>query len=144
VPPGARRSVTWLVGAAVAGLVLGAYPQLRANPPADEWAFWPLLRLIDARLEELGHKPAVVLFRFDAENGNPHIEPVYNTDVAWPDDAQVIRAHDLGAERNQKLFEYYARQKEDRAVYLFDVSPAKVQDPPQYLGTVRELAKQGG
>jgi hypothetical protein len=144
VPPAvARRSVTWLLGAAVVGLVAAGYPQLRTDPPTDEWAFAPILRLIDGRLAELGRKPAIVLFRFDVENGNPHIEPVYNTDVAWPDDAAVIRAHDLGKERNRQLFEYYARQTEDRAVYLFDLSAAKLQSPPEYLGTVRELAKRG-
>jgi hypothetical protein len=144
MPARARRRATWLLGAAVAGLVVGAYPQLRTNPPSDEWAFAPILRLIDGRLAHLGQTPAVVLFRFDAEHGNPHIEPVYNTDVAWPDDATVIRAHDLGPERNQKLFDYYARQKQDRAVYLFDTAAAKLQTPPQYLGTVRDLAKRGG
>jgi hypothetical protein len=143
-PAGARRGATWLLGAAVVGLVLGAYPQLRTNPPADEWAFAPILRLVDGRLAQLGQGPAVVLFRFDAEHGNPHIEPVYNTDVAWPDDAQVVRAHDLGPERNRRLFEYYARQKEDRAVYLFDMAATKLQNPPEYLGTARELAKRGG
>jgi 4-amino-4-deoxy-L-arabinose transferase-like glycosyltransferase len=144
VPPAvARRSVTGLLGAAVVGLVAAGYPQLRTDPPTDEWAFAPILRLIDGRLAELGRKPAIVLFRFDVENGNPHIEPVYNTDVAWPDHAAVIRAHDLGKERNRQLFEYYARQTEDRAVYLFDLSAAKLQSPPEYLGTVRELAKRG-
>jgi hypothetical protein len=41
--------------------------------------------------------------------------------VAWPDDATVIRAHDLGA-RNQELIDYYARVSPGRWVYLYDKS----------------------
>jgi hypothetical protein len=136
------KGVQLMVSFAIAALVLTAYPQFQPHPPPDEWAFAPILRLVDDRLANLGRKPAIVLFRFDAENGNPHIEPVYNTDVAWPDDAPVIRAHDLGLDRNRQLFDYYARQKADRAVYLFDLSPATLLQPPQYLGTARELAAQ--
>jgi hypothetical protein len=84
----------------------------------------------------------VVLFRFDVENGNPHIEPVYNAGVAWPDDAPVIRAHDLGPARNQQLYEYYARHQPQRAVYLFDLSAATIQEPPVYLGTAAQLASR--
>jgi hypothetical protein len=115
---------------------------LQGNKTPDDWAFAPILRLIDERLSDLGRKPAVVLFRFDVENGNPHIEPVYNADVAWPDDAPVIRAHDLGPARNRELFEYYARRQPQRAIYLFDLSSATIQEPPVYLGTAAELASR--
>ena len=59
---------------------------------ADEIFEAPPLVTIEQRLDALPHKPAVVLFHFDPAKNNPHEEPVYNTDVAWPDDAQVIRA----------------------------------------------------
>ena len=52
-------------------------------------------------------------------------EPVYNTDVAWPDDATVIRAHDLG-ERNRELIGYYARVSPGRWVYLYDKSTGEL------------------
>ena len=51
---------------------------------------------------------------------NPHQEPVYNTDVAWPDDAPIIRVQDLGPERNRELAEYYARTQPERSFYRFD------------------------
>src|SRR5207237_9067046 len=65
--------------------------------------------------------PAVVLFRFDSKTDSPHEEPVYNTDVAWPDDAPVIRAHDLGAP-NVEIYRYYL----DRDFYLYQVSSNKL------------------
>src|SRR6185295_8819865 len=51
---------------------------------------------------EIVQKPAVVLFRYDPTS-ELHTEPVYNTDVAWPDDAPIVRAHDLGS-RNGRIF----------------------------------------
>ena len=64
--------------------------------------------------------PAVVLFR-RGQADNFFEEPVYNTDVAWPDDAPIIRAHDLGV-RNGEIIRYYAARQPDRVFYLFDVS----------------------
>ncbi|HEY7119221.1 MAG TPA: hypothetical protein VH475_21710, partial [Tepidisphaeraceae bacterium] len=144
-----RPAARALAALAIAALALAAYPQFRPGAPADEWDVAPIFRLIDARLADLSSKPAVVLFRFDPIHGNPHVEPVYNTDVAWPDDAPVIRAHDLGPERNRELFRYYARQSRergtpDRAVYLYDLSPDALQEPPRYLGKASELARIGG
>lgn len=68
--------------------------------------------------EALVEKPAVILFRYPP-GANVIEEPVYNTDVAWPDDAPVIRAHDLGA-RNAEIFTYYAERQPDRMFYRFD------------------------
>ena len=135
----AKTITRWLTTLGLAALVLASYPQFQSSPPNEGWAFGPILRLIDDHLANLGRKPAVVLFHFDPDRGNPHIEPVYNTDVAWPDDAPVIRAHDLGPAQNRKLFVYYARQKPDRAIYLFNLATPK--EPPQYLGTAQELAR---
>jgi hypothetical protein len=44
---------------------------------------------------------------------------VYNVDVAWPDDALIIRAHDLGA-RDVEIIEYYGRAQPQRNVYVVD------------------------
>ena len=74
----------------------------------------------------LPHTPAVVLFRYAPGKDNPHIEPVYNTDVAWPDDAPVIRAHDLGPRRNIEIFRYYP----ERAFYSCDPRFSE----PRFLG----------
>jgi hypothetical protein len=60
--------------------------------------------------------PAVVLFRAPPQF---FAEAVYNTDVAWPDDARIVRAHDLGA-RDIEIVEYYAGRSPDRDFYLVD------------------------
>ena len=57
-----------------------------------------------------------------------------NTDVAWPDDAPIIRAHDLG-EENVRLYRYYAQRQPEREIYLFDRNGSQL----QYLGTAIEL-----
>jgi len=77
---------------------------------------------------------AIVLFRWDP-SANYQAEPVYNADVAWPDDARVIRAHDLG-DRNIELYRYYASRAPDRTVYLLD----RKDNSLHLLGNLRELA----
>ena len=64
-------------------------------------------------------------------------EPVYNVDVAWPDRASMIRAHDLGPERDGELFRYYAAVSPNRLVYRFDRRTGQVQE----LGRVGDLGK---
>jgi hypothetical protein len=102
----------------------------------DQWIDAPLLRDVDRKLAKLEHTPAVVLFRYDPER-MIHEEPVYNVETAWPDDAAVIRAHDLGAERNVELFAYYAARSPGRAVYRYDEKTREL----SYLGTVVEMAR---
>lgn len=134
-----------IIGAfSICAITLTAYPQFRFDAPGDEWDFAPIMRLIDIRLDELERKPAVVLLR--VERFTPHLEPVYNVGAAWPDDAKIVRAHDLG-ERNRELFGYYADRaaqgkEAERAVYLYTVNPEMLQTSPTYLGTVSELARQ--
>jgi hypothetical protein len=79
---------------------------------------------IDESLSMAVDAPAVVLFR-RAPNENFFEEPVYNTDVAWPDDAPIIRAHDLGP-RNGEIIRYYAQHQPERTFYLFDVAGRSV------------------
>jgi hypothetical protein len=54
----------------------------------------------------------------------------------WPDDARIIRAHDLGPERNRELFRYYAQRQPQRTVYRFDRMTATL----TRLGNVVDLA----
>ncbi len=67
---------------------------------------------------------------------NTHDEPVYNAGVAWPDDAPVIVAHDLGP-RNIELLAYYERTNPGRNYYLFDRATLQLQGP----GTASDLAR---
>ena len=64
-------------------------------------------------------RPALVFFRFD-KSENPWEEPVYNWDVVNPDDAPIIRAHDLGPARDIELLRYYKTRKPQLHVYTFD------------------------
>jgi hypothetical protein len=72
---------------------------------------------INAQLDEIP-SPAVVLFRF-TPGCNPETEPVYNIHTAWPDDARIIRAHDLGP-RDAEIIAYYAARQPARLFYLYD------------------------
>jgi hypothetical protein len=80
--------------------------------------------------------PAVVLFQY-APGCDAHDEPVYNTDVLWPDDAPIVRAHDLGP-RNRELFDYFAARQPDRNVYRYDRFTGRL----TLLGTAGELANE--
>jgi hypothetical protein len=98
-----------------------------------------LLQSANDRQAELTAKgqPAVILFH-RTPNIIADFEPVYNTATAWPEDATVIRAHDLG-NQNWEIFQYYATHGPDRAFYWFDENnPGK---PLVYLGMASELAK---
>jgi 4-amino-4-deoxy-L-arabinose transferase-like glycosyltransferase len=99
----------------------------------DETFHSPLLRFArDAELRV--EKPAVILFRY-GPGANLIEEPVYNTGVAYPDEAAVIRAHDLGP-RNVEIFDYYAARDPRRMFYLFD-RPSATLTP---LGTAGDLS----
>jgi hypothetical protein len=92
----------------------GLNPGVRDSAPST-----PLLVRVEQSLKSI-REPAVVLFRF-APGSSVDEEPVYNTTAAWPDDAQIIRAHDLGA-RDGELLRYYAAREPRRVFYLFDRS----------------------
>lgn len=109
----------------------------------DETFPSPYLRYVHLVLSDPDtvEQPAVVLFTYHP--GDDYFqEPVYNTDVAWPDDAPVIRAHDLGPNRNREIFAYYAKTQPDRTFYLFDWAARYSKEGPlKRLGTARELAR---
>ena len=126
------RAVGGVACLAVAALCLTSFHEL--NPGVHDADFAsPTLVQIDAVMGEI-KEPAIVLFRF-ADGCSPSEEPVYNIDVAWPDDALVIRAHDLGP-RNIELFDYYAKIAPGRVVYRLDRGNGRF----DRLGTVGELA----
>lgn len=83
--------------------------------------------------------PAILLFTPPRSGMDVHLEHVYNDDVAWPDDAPIIRAHDRG-EENIRLYQYYAEHQPDRTVWRFDRTTGAL----TRLGNVRELASGGG
>ena len=63
---------------------------------------------------------------------------MYNTDVASPDDAPLIRAHDLGP-RNIELFRYYATRAPDRMIYRFSRKTGQLDT----LGRAADLYSKG-
>jgi hypothetical protein len=125
---------TWL-GLMVMGVAVAALPQFDST--ADDRMFdAPLLARVNEVLTSLPHRPAVVLFRYNPRR-DVHEEPVYNADVAWPDDAPVIRAHDRGDHENVAIFRYYADHQPQRAFYRFDEASGSI----TYLGIAHELAR---
>lgn len=111
-----------------------------ATRVSDETFVSPVLRYVNEILpyRDDVKQPAVVLFTYHA-GGNFFEEPVYNTDVVWPDDAPIIRAHDLGP-RNHEIFAYYAKTQPQRTFYRFDAANVKQgKDPLTRLGTAEEL-----
>jgi hypothetical protein len=134
--PARRMIVTPFVAGAVMALAVVNLPEVTGGRPDYLWQEGDSteVRRLNEVLAGLPRKPAVVLFADDPRPGG-HSPPLYNADVAWPDDAVVIRAHDLGR-RNKELFDYYATTQPDRAVYRYDPAAEKA----EYLGTARELA----
>jgi hypothetical protein len=135
------RVRSWLITALTTIIVmlsLHAFPQFN-RLVADDTLVFPILRF-DHRLPSMVETPALVLYRYSAGDA-ADAEPVYNVDVAWPDDARIIRAQDRSPEMNQRLLRYYAQRQPERRVYRVD--RGRVTDPayrPEYLGRVIELA----
>jgi hypothetical protein len=135
--PRAASPIRLVLTTTLAASALLALPELN-RARRDQWFDAPLLRQIDRDLATIS-RPALVLFTYDPDR-LVHEEPVYNTQSAHPDDAPIIRAHDLGPEQNARLLAYYAAKSPDRAVYRYDEAKAATGDALQYLGTARELA----
>ena len=79
---------------------------------------------------------SILMVRWGAQSV-PEWEVVYNIHDSWPDDARVIRAQDLGADRNIELYRYYAQRQPDRVVYLYDRGAGTF----SRIGPVTELLK---
>jgi hypothetical protein len=126
------RSVLCLtvLSAAVVSMIQGMIP------PGDDPLLYGTLDYVYNRLPAQLHGPAVVIVRFRPYN-NPHQEVVFNTDTAWPDDAAIIKAQDLGPARDAEIIRYYAHVQPGRRMYLLDRGLAELS--PVYLGTAAEL-----
>ena len=108
---------------AMAAMAIGSLPEFHGTD--DPYMHAPYLADINAKLAQLDHTPAVVLFHYDSGKTDVHEEPVYNLDTPWPDDAPIIRAQDLGPE-NHKIFSYYARLQPRRFFYRYDRTTAEL------------------
>jgi hypothetical protein len=125
---------------ACAAIAIGALPEIARS--LDEREMTPTLRAVNSAIADLPG-PAIVLLRRDAPGPTTEPlapialdeEPVFNDTVAWPDDAPIIRARDLG-DRDIELFRYYANHGPDRTVYRYDLHAQTL----TRLGRVRELA----
>jgi hypothetical protein len=118
----------------LAAVAIGSLPEFDSSFQDD--ASETHLQIINRAIDALPNQPAVVLFRYSPQVSYFY-DPVYNTDVAWPDDARIVRAHDLGPTQNAKLFRYYASIQPQRIVYLYD----RGWDTLTRLGNVKDLAK---
>jgi hypothetical protein len=137
LPSLGRRRAALGVPLLLGGLAVAGLPQFDVGGGDDVFPA-PLIEDVNRQLAGLGHHRAVVLFRYDPHR-NTNEEPVYNADVAWPDDAAVVRAHDLGPARDAALFAYYAARQPDRFVYRYDEA-SRTLTP---LGPVGALAAPG-
>jgi hypothetical protein len=136
LPAVARPWGAAAVPVVLVGLAVAALPQFDPTWNDDLFAS-PLIADVDRQLAAIGHRPAIVLFTYDPKR-NVNEEPVYNADVAGPDDAAVVRAHDLGRGRNTELFAYYAAHQPDRFAYRYDEA-SRVLEP---LGPVTRLSQR--
>ncbi len=115
-------------------LCVRSLPELNSSI-SDEPYPLPTVTLAQGQLREAVRAPAVILFRYRV-GLSPDDEPVYNSDVVWPDNAAVIRAHDLG-QRNAELFRYYGDRQPARRFYLFDRGDNALYD----LGTAQQALR---
>ena len=118
LPRPARRAAAVAVPLVLAGLCVAGLPQFDPGG-TDDLFDAPVVADAGRQLAALAHRPAVVLFAYDPAR-NPNDEPVYNPTVAWPDDADVVRAHDLGPAADAALFRYYAAHGPPRFAYRYD------------------------
>jgi len=142
--PANGRTNTFIL-LSICGLSVAQWPPFTAIKPLPP-TYAPDQRPANSLLSHLPKTPAVVMFRFAPElpaGERFHDDPVYNDGVAWPDDAMIVRARDLGPEKNHDLFEYYARRQPDRVFYIYDPDArAQGKNPLSApLGTARELSK---
>jgi hypothetical protein len=117
-PPRMREAVGASLTVAVATVALVQF--LSPPTPGGEGLRSPVLEALH-RYELQPHASReVLLFNLNGEV-NAHTDPVFNVDSAWPDDAMIMRARDLGPARDRKLLEYYAQHQPDRRVVTLDM-----------------------
>jgi 4-amino-4-deoxy-L-arabinose transferase-like glycosyltransferase len=142
--PRQRAAIDVIMALSLPAIALGAMLDWNGYSAAPEQAFI-FQRTANYALAHLPRSPAVVLFRFDPPLSYYHDEPVFNDDAAWPDDAPIVRARDLGPVEDRKLFRYYAQRQPDRVFFIYDPeSIARVGNPlSRPLGTARQLTAAG-
>ncbi len=135
-----NRSIAMLYLCTIAFATIGIQIQ-RSNVGGLRDEYLASLKVDDAL--KTVQTPAIVLFgwskQLDEQITHLHYEPVYNTDVAWPDDAPIIKAHDLG-ERNIELYQYYLKTQPNREVWTYDRTTADL----KHLGKIKDLATESG
>jgi 4-amino-4-deoxy-L-arabinose transferase-like glycosyltransferase len=126
------RYVSPFVTLILAGTALGCLPEIvgARDEPRDSTP----MKAFNAQMATM-EKPAVVFFHSQPDNVNAwRHEQVYNIDAAWPDDARVVRAQDLGS-RDIELVRYYAKRQPTRVFYRFEQESQHL----IRLGTATEL-----
>jgi hypothetical protein len=127
-----RSSLALLIAATAVTSLWEINRLIDSNSHTDESLDSPLLR----KVHDLYGERAVILFRWDPKQ-NWKAEPVYNGEVTWPDDAEVIRAHDLGP-RDAELIDYYAKIQPERVLFVWD----QKRDELRRIGVMADLARQ--
>jgi len=135
--PAWRRRIAALISPILIACALAAIPGFtRADAQMPDLC--RPAKQIDDDLASL-RDPSVVLFPFDNSPGAIDWYPVFNDSAAWPDDAQIVRANDLGDPQNAMLFDYYARTQPWRQFYRYDPG-ANDSHHLKFLGTATDLA----
>lgn len=136
-----RQLVSTFLTMAMLVLLLTSLPEFHPDEQSTDDSSWPALSFNYEVLPEKVKQPALVLYRYwklkPGERRNFNDEPVYNVDVAWPDNAPIIRAHDLGP-RDSEIIEYYGRIQPGRNIYIVDRKD--LEEGIHYLGTAGELS----
>jgi Dolichyl-phosphate-mannose-protein mannosyltransferase len=153
--PAKTPMIRTMFGLGIIALTLAAMPQFN-RIVHDQYFETPELEQINQTLSQNASSPAVVMFHFNRDaliNGqrvtnDPSVEPVFNSDVAWPDNAAIIRAHDLNenisaigkpGDLDAPLYNYYARIAPNRVFYLYDRAATRT-TKLRRLGTAAQLA----
>lgn len=150
-----RAVARTVLGIIIAGFAIESWP-IADHLVADSYFTLSETEQIDQDLAAKVVPPAVVMFHFNTSGGpadypwdNSHEEPVYNSDYIWPDDAPVVRVHDLNSEtsaighpgdRDLPLYEYFEETAPKRVFYLYDRHfrhPILIR-----LGTASEIIKR--
>jgi hypothetical protein len=139
--PRIRPAIVTMMVLTLASLSIGAFPQ--NDPYHAPMLGFPEQKYANEQLDLLPQSPALVLFHYDPDKCSFHDEPAYNDSVAFPDDAMIVRARDLGPREDKILFQYYAQRQPDRMVYYYDRGAiGENRRPLKRLGNVRDLANQ--